>query len=66
MAYSIRYGKTDRRKKRRDLSSWLALVLLLLSICARILSDGALEQAQPLLFGDTQAAEVFYEEFVKH
>lgn len=66
MAYSIRYGKTDRRKKRRDRSSWFALAFLLLAIFVRLLSNAALEQAHRFLLGDTQAVEVFYEEFVKH
>jgi len=39
---------------------------LLLAIFVRILSNAALEQAHRFLLGDTQAVEVFYEEFVKH
>lgn len=66
MAYSIQYGKKNKRKKRRDLSRLLALLLLLLAISVRILSNDRLDAVRGVLFGGEEAVEAFCEEFVKH
>lgn len=66
MAYSIRYSRQIRRKRKPDLRPPVSVTALILALLLRMFAAGALDALQGMVLGEGGAVAAFCEDFVKH